>query len=292
MRELPDSFEAQLAEGVTTFAHVWRLARRDGAVVAFTDHDLPLVFDDLTCEPSVGLTLGAIDKSLGLAVDTASVTGALNSDVISEADLSRGLWDGARVDIFRVDWRDPSARLHLFAGRIGEVRRGASAFEAELRGLQAPLNTPVGRVFSRYCDADLGDTRCGKDVSGSMFRGAGVVTGVSSSVAFSAAGLGAFADGWFARGRIVWSDDSESEVAQHRAGDGVTWLELLDAPGGMLTEGAAFDIVAGCDKRFETCRVKFANGANFRGFTHMPGNDSVQAGPSATAPLDGGSRYS
>ncbi|MEZ5853946.1 MAG: phage BR0599 family protein [Hyphomicrobiaceae bacterium] len=28
----------------------------------------------------------------------------------------------------------------------------------------------------------------------------------------------------------------------------------------------------GCDKRLETCRTKFANAANHRGFPHMPGN--------------------
>jgi hypothetical protein len=30
---------------------------------------------------------------------------------------------------------------------------------------------------------------------------------------------------------------------------------------------------AGCDKLFSTCRTKFDNAENFRGFPHMPGND-------------------
>ena len=38
---------------------------------------------------------------------------------------------------------------------------------------------------------------------------------------------------------------------------------------------APFRIVAGCDKRFETCRDRFGNAAAFRGFPHMPGNDYV-----------------
>lgn len=291
MRTLPPAFTEQIDEGMTRFAHVWRVTRRDGASVAFTDHDRPLAFDELLCEPAVGLRLGALDKSLGLGVDTASVSGALNSDAITEAELARGLWDGARVDVFRVDWRDAAARVHLFAGRIGEVRRGEAAFEAELRGLQAALNTPVGRVFSRYCDADLGDGRCGQDVSGATFHGEGAVVDIVSSSAFRASGLGAFQDGWFARGRIVWSDGSASEIAVHRAGDGAALIELLDAPGAALSEGATFDIYAGCDKRFETCRGKFANSANFRGFPHMPGNDVVQSGPNTSEPLDGSSRY-
>lgn len=291
MRSVSPPLAASLASGVTTFAHVWRIVRRDGAAFAFTDHDRPLAFDTLVCEPMTGLVAGAVEKSLGLGVDTASVSGALNSAAISEDDLARGLWDGARVDLFRVDWRDPAQRVHLFAGRIGEVRRGVSAFEAELRGLQAPLDVPVGRVFSRFCDADLGDARCGKDIETASFRGEGVVSEVLTGASFRADGLSAFADGWFARGRLIWSAGGAGEVAAHRLEAGGAVIELLDPPGPVLALGAAFTIYAGCDKRFETCRAKFANTLNFRGFPHMPGNDALQAGPAAGQRMDGSSLF-
>ena len=41
----------------------------------------------------------------------------------------------------------------------------------------------------------------------------------------------------------------------------------------------AFTVTAGCDKRFATCRDRFANGGNFRGFPHIPGNDFVISYP-------------
>ena len=292
MRTVPEDFEARLTAGVTTLCHVWRIARRDGGVFAFTDHDSPLAFDDLVCEPMTGVSAGAVEKSLGLGVDTASITGALNAEAITEADLARGLWEGARVDLYRVDWNDPALRVHLFAGHIGEVRRGVSAFEAELRGLQAALNVPVGRVFSRFCDADLGDTRCGKDIETPTFRGEGIVTEVLGGSALRADGLEAFAEGWFTRGRLIWDAGGESEIAAHRFEGGDAVLELLDPPGAVLEVGASFALYAGCDKRFETCRAKFANTLNFRGFPHMPGNDAVQARPVAGEPLDGSSRFS
>jgi len=115
---------------------------------------------------------------------------------------------------------------------------------------------------------------------------------VLSAAAFRAGGLEAFADGWFARGRLVWDGGGESEVAAHRIADGDTIIEVLDSPGVALAFGATFAIYAGCDKRFETCRAKFANTLNFRGFPHMPGNDAVQSRPVAGEPMDGGSRYS
>jgi uncharacterized phage protein (TIGR02218 family) len=269
---------------------VWRVERRDGEVFAFTDHDRPLAFDALVAEPVVGLTGGAVEKSIGLSIDSASVAGALASEAIAEADLARGLWDDARVDIYRVDGSAPDERVHLFAGRIGEVRRGVSAFEAELRGLQAALNKPVGRVFSRFCDADLGDARCGKDIETAAFRGEGVVTEVLGASAFRADGLEAYAEGWFAHGRIVWTGGGQSEVAVHRNAEDGAEIELVDSSS-LLSVDAEFAIYAGCDKRFETCRAKFANSVNFRGFPHMPGNDAMQARPAPGDKLDGGSRF-
>jgi len=290
MRAVPESMAAALADAVTTHAHVWRFTRRDAAQFVFTDHDRPLAFDTLTCEPMAGLRAGVIEKSLGLGVDTASVAGVLNSEAITEADIARGTWDGARVDLYRVDWRDADVRVHLFAGIIGEVRRGTLAFEAELRGLQAPLNVPVGRVFSRFCDADLGDSRCGLDLA-APYRGEGLVSVVRGAAAFQASGLEAFAPGWFARGRLNWDGGGVSEIAAHGFEGEAAVLELLEAPGFAIAPGMGFVVLAGCDKRFETCRTKFANSANFRGFPHMPGNDAVQAGPVAGEALDGSSRH-
>lgn len=292
MRNIPAELTNRLASGVTTLCHVWRIVRRDGAAFVFTDHDRPLAFDELTAEPMTGVRTGAVEKNLGLGVDTASLSGALNSEAITEEDLARGLWDGARVDLFGADWSDPALRVHLFAGRIGEVRRGVSAVEAELRGLQAAFNVPVGRVFSRFCDADLGDARCGKDIEDATFRAEGLVTDVLGPAAFRADGLEAYADAWFTHGRLVWSAGGESEVAVHRLDSGDAVLELRDAPGSVLETSAAFVVYAGCDKRFETCRAKFANTLNFRGFPHMPGNDAVQARPAPGEPLDGSSRSS
>lgn len=289
MRHVPEELAARIASGVTTLAHVWRVLRRDGAAFAFTDHDRPLAFDALTCVPATGLMTGAIEKSLGLGVDTASMSGALSDAAITEEDLAAGLWDGARVDVYRVDWSAPELRVHLFAGRLGEVRRGRSAFEAELRGLQAALNKPVGRVFSRHCDAELGDGRCGKDIEHAAFRGAGEVIELLAGGAFRATGLEAFADGWFSRGRIVWADGGAQDVAVHRVEAGAAAVEVM-TPSPSIEIGAAFEIYAGCDKRFETCRTKFANVLNFRGFPHMPGNDAIQSGPVAGDRFDGGSR--
>jgi uncharacterized phage protein (TIGR02218 family) len=291
MRTLPAELAARLQSGVTTLAHVWRVERADGEIFGFTDHDRELTLEGLACAPATALS-GAIEKSAGLAVDTASLSGALDAEAISEAELARGVWDGARVDVYLVDWTDTTLRAHLFAGRIGEVRRGAQGFEAELRGLQVALNTPMGRVFSRFCDADLGDARCGVDPDDPAFGGAGEIVAVEGVRAFRASGLGAFADGWFTRGKLTWDAGGQSEIAVHRISAAGVSIELIDPPGAPLEIGQSFTIHAGCDKRFANCHAKFANSVNFRGFPHMPGNDAIHAGPKDGDALDGSSRFS
>src|SRR3712207_7264503 len=54
-----------------------------------------------------------------------------------------------------------------------------------------------------------------------------------------------------------------------------------------ISPGDAFTLSAGCDKSFSTCRDRFANSVNFRGFPHMPGNDFALSYPSSDRPNRG-----
>lgn len=287
MRTLPEGF----AGPVATLAHLWLFERADGQRFGFTDHDRDLVVDGQLFSAASGLTAARFQKSLGLAVDTAGVEGALTADAITAEDLAAGLWDRARCDVWRCDWSAPERRVHLFAGRLGEVRHGPQGFSAELRGLQSDLNRAVGRVFTRACDAELGDARCGVDLSLPSRRADGVITEVLGDRAFRASGLEGFADGFFAHGRLMWAAGGAGRVAAHRIGAPAT-LELSAAPAHVLAVGQGFTVTAGCDRALATCRDKFANALNFRGFPHMPGPDAVIAGADAHGRNDGGSRWS
>ncbi|HWA31785.1 MAG TPA: phage BR0599 family protein, partial [Rhizomicrobium sp.] len=199
------------------------------------------------------------------------------------------------IEIWRVNWADVSQRVLMRKGNLGEVKRGKTAFTAEVRGLAHILNQPVGRAFGYGCDADLGDARCTIDLTNSAFRGTGTVTAASDQRRFTASGLGAFADGWFTGGKLAWSSGANNgramEVKRHAVTATDVTIELWQAMSEAVAPGDAFVIAAGCDKQFATCKTKFANAANFRGFPYMPGNDAVVAYPTANAKMDGGSRY-
>ncbi len=66
-----------------------------------------------------------------------------------------------------------------------------------------------------------------------------------------------------------------AEVIAHDLTDGLVKITMLEAPVRGLAEGDAFEVRAGCDKHVATCAEKFATVANFRGFPHVPGQDTV-----------------
>lgn len=289
MREIPAPLAARFAEGVTTLCHGWRVTRRDGTLLGFTDHDRDLDVDGLTFVAASGISGSENVSAQGLAVTGAEVSGALSADALTEADIAAGLYDGAAIDLLLIDWSAPQAHLLIRRGRLGEVRRQDGAFVCEVRALADGLNEVRGRLFTAQCDADLGDQRCGIDLSHPAHRGEGAVAAVSGALGLAASGLNGFSAGVFTGGRITFvsgaSQGFACEVKSHRADGGTIALELWQAPPAPLALGDAFHVTAGCDRRFETCRDRFANALNFRGFPHIPGNDFVIT---VAVPGDGG----
>ncbi|WP_417468903.1 DUF2163 domain-containing protein [Maricaulis sp.] len=161
MLSIPSAMQASLDAGVTSHAWCWRVRRSDDAVFGFTDHDRDLEFDGLTYRAGSGFGGADIEAAPGLAPSQGDLAGALDSAVLTEADLAAGVWGGARVECWRVDWSDPALRVLVATGELGEVRRIDGRFEAELLGLAHRLERVTGRVFTRRCDASLGDARCG-----------------------------------------------------------------------------------------------------------------------------------
>lgn len=100
-------------------------------------------------------------------------------------------------------------------------------------------------------------------------------------------GIEGFDNGWFSHGRITWSSGPLSgRTSVVVAQSGATLM--LPAAGPMPEAGDAFSIVAGCDKLFSTCKAKFANAGNFRGFPHLPGNDAAYGYVTEGGQFDGG----
>jgi uncharacterized phage protein (TIGR02218 family) len=294
VKTIPPALQAKLDSGATTLCRCWVLTRSDGVVQGFTDHDADLVLDGVSCRAGTGLAAAEATQQLGLAVTATDVAGALAADTLNEDDLAAGLYDAADVAVWLVDWSEPALRVKLAQAALGEVRREGEAFVAELRGLAHRLAEDSGRLYTATCAADLGDARCTVDLGDPAFVGAGSIAALAGTSAFTAAGLASFADGWFTAGRLLWTGGANAglavEVKRHANDGAAVRIELWQAMAHDLAVGDSFTVTAGCDKRFATCRDRFANSVNFRGFPHIPGNDFLIAYPVPGQPgNDGGS---
>jgi uncharacterized phage protein (TIGR02218 family) len=292
MREIPEGLAAHLQQGATTLCRCWSLTRRDGVVLGFTDHDRALAFDEIGFAAVTGLEAAESASELGFAIGGGEVAGAFAATGLNEADLARGLYDDARVSVWLVNWADVEQRMLLEVGFVGEVKRGDSGFTAEVRGLAKAFDEERGRLYMRACSADLGDARCGVAVAPVE----GTVASSDGRIGLTATTLSAYVDGHFTGGRLVFTGGGNigfaTEIKRHAARDGEVAFQLWQAAPQPIVPGDAFTVTPGCDKSFATCRTKFANGINFRGFPHIPGNDFIIGGVRpGDGLLDGGSLF-
>ena len=211
MRDLPPAFAAHLAGGVTTLCRCWSLRRRDGVALGFTDHDRDLTFAGLVHEARTGLEAAEASAESGFAVSGGDVSGALSALGLTEPDILGGIYDGASIETWLVDWANPEIRLLLDVGTIGEIRREGDAFVAEVRGLAARLDAEMGRSYRATCCADLGDTRCRVDLA--PWRATGRVLGLAESATLRLALDGAPAEGLFSGGRLLWTGGANAGAA-------------------------------------------------------------------------------
>lgn len=283
MRAIPTALQTKLDEGATTLAHAWIVRRSDGVVLGFTDHDRDLAVAGVPCRAASGFDATAAAEKLGFAVAHAEVAGALVDEAISVADVESGRYDGASVEIRLVDWTDPSLSVLLRVMTVGEITRADDHFRAELRSVLHRLDETRGRLFTPRCSADLGDARCGVDLSTPQRRGTASVVAVEGDQVVTVGGLSAMTPGILVSGKLVWTSGANQGLAVEIAGQGAagaaTRLWLWQPMPNPIAVGDQAQASAGCDKTWATCRNLFANGANFRGFPHMPGNDRLFSVP-------------
>ncbi len=161
MREISQDFKDHLGGHATTLCWLWKLIREDDVSLGFTNHDRPLKLNGLTYESEQSLIPSETDSRLGYSADNSAVSGVLDSALITSKDILAGLYENAVIETYRANWQDPEQHVHMSTGRLGKIRQRGDIFEAELTGQSVLLSRSVGRVFSRLCDAEFGDSRCG-----------------------------------------------------------------------------------------------------------------------------------
>ena len=280
MRSLPQDFEAHLKSGTTTLCNCWKLKRNDNTIKGFTDHDENIEFDGVVYEASSGFIGSEAVSRIGLSVDNTEIHSALSSSNLNEADLTNGLYDNAEIELYLVNWANPSERILQRVGNAGEVKRGDLTFMAEMRGLAHHLQQHQGRIYQQSCDAELGDTRCSVNLEAENYSAMATVSSSQTSQSFLTTELGSYSTAWFSGGIVEWltggNVGARAEIKSHSEySENESLITLWQKLGAPIQSGDQFQITAGCDKLFGTCKLKFNNQINFRGFPHIPGNDFI-----------------
>ena len=261
---------------LTSVAMCWRLERSDGAGLALTSHDQVVRSEGINYQPEPGIAPAAVTRTIGLEPHFSEVAGALSSESLETIDLALGRWDGARVRLAAVDWRDSeTAAIQLIGGAIGSVSIDGDGFTADLLGAAAKLDEPVCPATSAECRAEFGDEQCRVDLAGRTTV-AQVVSCDENEITLDRA-----FDGKLVLGRLRYLSGANCGISTVILAVNAAAVTIRDIPKAPVDVGCMIELREGCDKRFATCVQRFANGVNFRGEPHLPGNDLLTRYPGA-----------
>lgn len=274
MKQISTELTQHIAGEVTTVATCWKLTRKDSTQMGFTDHDEDITVSSLLYKSATGFTPTAVSSSSGLNVDNIDIEGVLSSTAISKDDILAGIYDYAEVEIFQVNYKAPDdGKITLRTGSIGEITIKDGQFIAEIRGLTQQLNQNITKIYSRNCRAELGDSKCGVNMTSRMHSGS--VTEVTSRRIFTDSSRTEDA-GTFNFGVITFTSGANNglsmEVKRQTAAGEITLMLPMPYD---INASDTYSIKEGCDKRISTCSSKFSNAINFRGEPHVPGMDKI-----------------
>jgi uncharacterized phage protein (TIGR02218 family) len=274
-RTVPAGLAAHLGGECLTLCTCVRITLSTGAVLAFTEHDRDIEVGGVTYRSALGYEAVQIDASKGLAVDQTEVLAVIDDDSLEEPALALGLFDGAEVEILLLNWADPAAgSVILLAGLLGEVRTEGNRYRAEIRSLSQRLQQTIGRSIMPECDVvEFADARCGLNAASYQVTST-VDTVTAERLAFTDAGLAGDA-GIYTHGKLEWLTGANAGRVCHVAAHSAGAVQLTTPTPYRFQAGDQYRITQGCDRRMSTCRDRFGNLVNFRGFPHVPGADAL-----------------
>jgi uncharacterized phage protein (TIGR02218 family) len=295
MKTVSTELAAHLASNPTSLAYLWKVRRKDGQILGFTNFDHDLTYtdgdgDEVEYLASTGFTNTAAANKSDLSVDNIEVTAFIDSDAIDEADLRAGLYDDCEVTIRIVNWNDlTQGDMMVRKGTVGIVKMVNGMFTAEVRGLNQKLTTTIGATYGPVCRAQFGSGLNGIDMDSHYLCKVDVLTlRQTGSVNDSAdaatitpnAGLTGAA-GWFDDGFLQFTSGVlNGRAYEIKSWDGATLNLYLPVPE-QPAPGDTFFIEPGCNHLLSDCRDKFNNVVNFRGEPTIPGMDQILNYPNA-----------
>lgn len=279
------ALKTHLDQTSTTLATCIDIQLADGSGVAyrFTDHDKSITVSGNTYLPTSGYIPSASNTKIDLSVDNLNIIGIIDDSVLKYEDLLAGRFDFADAKIFQVNYEDTSMGIMpIINGKIGKVTLEDNTFTAELRGLTQFFQTSIGEPYIVLCPADLGDNRCKVNMTPftKTFTISGLGVGFENRI--FATDL-TDADAFFDLGLVIFSAGSANEylrmdVKTYLNNSNQGLIELYEPMPADMIIGDTGTIQTGCDKTWETCKNRYTNQLNYRGFPFLYGLSTALRG--------------
>jgi uncharacterized phage protein (TIGR02218 family) len=275
MKTIASGLQAQIDDG--TICTLFSIEAQDGTVRYFTDHNNALTVDGNSYTPSAGVSRQKMTVSNNAEVSNQDIAATILD--MPEGELKSGKWDNAKIEVALCGWKNPSAgKLVVFSGRIGVIQWTDMGFRADIQNYLRDLNKNIGALVTAGCRHQLYSTSSPKAIGFcGVNKAANTVTGtvdfvLTQRIKFKIAST-TKPTGWGSAGFLKFTSGPNAGLSytvkiHEVAGYGES-VELYTPCIGQVTVGTTFELSAGCDHTFETCKTKFSNAANFGGFPHL-----------------------
>lgn len=280
MQQLDVGWKVHLALTVTQICHCLRIDKGDKSLF-LTDHDRPLLFLENDYFPDENLYIAPAKFYRNLLDDEFEISSFIDDNGLSYALLEVDFLLDARFYLYQVNWGFSDEYNLLKQGVVGDVHIEDAWVKLSLHGIAKPLEKRHNRLLQEKCDAQFGGARCNIDTELAVHHKLGQVSLLKSSHSFEVELPAGIETGYFDGGSLEWQSGENTDlgaeklriIRQFKQSDNIHSIILHSAMKHPIALEDGVKLIVGCDKSFATCRDKFANSVEFRGFDQMPGKD-------------------
>lgn len=276
MKTISDELKNYLAKESTSLAKCYEIETKNGDVTRFTNLDKDIEIDGLVYYAAQSIDEDASQITSNVEYDNVTIEGIISSHNISENDLLNGKYDNAKISVFLVNYENVElGKLYVFNGFIDSIECVDGKFTASLKSLSSKLDVNIVKLYSPVCRCGFCDGKCGLNASNYTFSGE--ITYVENRQKFrtNSSEITEKESGYFNYGLLTFTGGGnlgESFEIKYITDGSINLFRNVTHE---LSLGDTFQIIAGCDKEFDTCVSKFSNAINFRGEPHVPGTEFI-----------------
>lgn len=161
---LDSGMAAHIAQDTATLAFIFRLVYQhpiNGATtVGFTTAGVDLTISGVSYPVVNGVTPSTITSLINKA-DKFDLSGPIGTGGITESDILAGLYDFADIEVYVVNWADPTMTAAYWGKyKIGSLAVSGREWTMECSDILDQLSQEIIEVTSPSCRVELFSTRC------------------------------------------------------------------------------------------------------------------------------------